>query len=295
MSSSLAFFPSREQQTTDFHRRLALHNAPRLVPQFASSDWIEQLKTDHQFLLDEGHFIESERNVACRRASGAPCDPGQFIAWFEDLRDTGPGQQDPLFDWLANDASMEQMRWFLTQEAAGEAGFEDLVALSQLKLAARPKLEMARNYWDEMGRGHERAMHGPLLTQVVEALDLAPSVEETCWQSLALANLMVGLAGNRRYAYQSIGALGVIEMTAPGRVSRVNAGLERLGAPERARTYFALHAGLDVKHSQCWNAEVIGPLVTADSRTAMAIAEGALMRLNAGARCFEVYRLHFGI
>ena len=127
-------------------------------------------------------------------------------------------------------------------------------------------------------------MHGPMLGSLVQTLDLHPTIEDTVWESLALANAMTAMATSRRYAWHSVGALGVIELTAPGRSEQVNAGLKRLGIPGKARRYFALHAALDVKHSQAWNREVIEPLVAADPRIARAIAEGALMRLNAGAR-----------
>ena len=137
-------------------------------------------------------------------------------------------------------------------------------------------------------------MHGPMLSAVVRELDLKPLIEDTVWDSLALSNLMAALASNRRYAYQSIGALGVIEMTAPGRVTHINNGLKRLAAPTAARAYFQLHAGLDVQHSKAWNEEILFPLVQADPRTARSIAEGALMRLACGARCFRRYRAHFG-
>jgi hypothetical protein len=82
----------------------------------------------------------------------------------------------------------------------------------------------------------------------------------------------------------------VIELTAPGRAERVNQGLKRLGFDGEARQYFALHATLDVKHSEAWNREVLRPLVAATPEAAPAIAEGALLRLTAGARCFERYR-----
>src|SRR5207253_6142260 len=108
--------------------------------------------------------------------------------------------------------------------------------------------------------------------------------------SLALANLMVALALDRRYAYHSIGALGAIELTAPGRVAQVDRGLARLGVPKAARRYFTLHATLDLKHSEAWNREVLRSLVAREPRAAQAIAEGALMRLRAGARCFDRYR-----
>ena len=91
------------------------------------------------------------------------------MRWFEDLENTGPGQRDPLFPWLAAHATLVQMRWFLRQEIGGEAGFDDLVALAQLRLPDRAKLELARNYWDEMGRGDARGMHGPMLARLGNA------------------------------------------------------------------------------------------------------------------------------
>ena len=226
------------------------------------------------------------------RAASAPRDPDNFVRWFEALKEEGPGQGDPLFPWLAEEASLDDMRWFLTQEAAGEAGFDDLVAYTQVKLPDRAKLELARNYWDEMGRGTAKGMHGPMLNKLVAALELRPTIETTVWESLALANAMTAMATSRRYAWHALGALGVIELTAPGRSAHTAAGLRRLGVSGKARHYFDLHAVLDIKHSDAWNREAIAPLVAEDPRRAVAIAEGALIRLEAGTRCFERYRAH---
>src|SRR2546422_7138376 len=85
----------------------------------------------------------------------------------------------------------------------------------------------------------------------------------------------------RSYAYHSVGALGAIELTAPGRVALVDRGLARLGVSRPARRYFTLHATLDVQHSAAWNREVLAPLISGVPRAARAIAEGALMRLRA--------------
>ncbi len=271
-------------------RSLAHFNRRRMKPVLPSADWEATVREEAELRLVEGRWIEAERAAIADRAAAAPADPAGFIAWFEDLKATGPGQGDVLFDWLANDATLDEMRWFLTQEAAGEAGFDDLVALTQVKLPPRPKLELARNYWDEMGRGNIKGMHGLLLDALVETLDIAPTIETTAWESLALANMMLGLATSRRYAYHSVGALGVVELTAPGRVAKVAQGLRRLGLSDRERRYFDLHAVLDVKHSEAWNAEALVPLVAADPAVARALAEGALMRLRCGERCFDRYR-----
>ncbi len=282
-------------RTNAFQRRLAHWNRERLAPRFPDDDWQEQLTDDLVFRRLEGGFVEELRGQVAQDAAQAPDDPDGFIAWFENLERSGPGQHDPLFDWLAEAASLDELRWFLTQEAAGEAGFDDLVAMTQVKLPDRAKLELARNYWDEMGQGRMQAMHGPMLAGLTRALEIDPRIETTCWESLALANAMTAMAATRRYAWHSVGALGVIELTAPGRSAKVAQGLKRLGRTAAERRYFDLHAVLDVKHSEAWLAEAVRPLVTEEPRRARAIAEGALMRLTCGARCFERYRAHFGI
>ncbi len=241
----------------------------------------------------EGYWIEAGRAEVAAIAALAPVDADAFIEWFEALEHNGAGQHDPLFDWLAESATFDEMRWFLEQEVAGEAGFDDLVALTQVKLTpAQAKLELARNYWDEMGRGNIRGMHGPMLGVLVDDLELVPTIEATVWQSLALANTMAAFATTRRYAWASIGALGVIELTAPGRSAKTAAGLRRLGLTDRQRRYFDLHAVLDVKHSQDWNREVLRPILAAHPDAPRLIAEGALMRLRCGEACFAAYRAH---
>jgi hypothetical protein len=281
--------------TDSFQRGLAHWNRERLAPQFVAADWQKTLERDTRMLRLEGGFVEELRAEIADRAAEAPTDAEGFVAWFEDLKQTGPGQGDALFPWLAEEATRDQLRWFFEQEAAGEAGFDDLVAYTQVKLPVQAKLELARNYWDEMGRGNAKGMHGPMLDALVETMEVEPCIETTVWESLALANAMTAMATSRRYAWHSVGALGAIELTAPGRSALVATGLRRIGLSDRERRYFDLHAVLDVKHSEDWNREALIPLVAEDPRRATAIAEGALMRLTCGARCFDRYRSELGI
>jgi len=270
--------------------RLAELNRRRFTPALPGTGWEEDIAEMAELQRLEGAFLEARRAAVSARAATAPNDPDGFVAWFAGLELDGPGQGDPLFPWLATRASRAEMCWFLTQEVAGEAGFDDLAALTQMRMPVRAKLEIARNYWDEMGRGNAKGMHGPMLDHLAKRLGLQPRVETTVWESLALANVMAGLAANRRYAFHAVGALGIIEQTAPGRSAKVAAGLKRLGVPAGDRHYFALHAVLDVKHAAAWNAEAIWPLVAEGPQHAVAIAEGALMRLECGAACFRRYR-----
>lgn len=274
----------------DFQRGLAQWNRLRLAPGLANDDWQAALERDHKMLRLQGGFLEELCDEVKAQAAEVPTEAAAFVEWFEALKTDGPGQEDALFPWLAEEASRDELRWFFEQEAAGEAGFDDLVAMTQVKLPVGPKLELARNYWDEMGRGNVRGMHGPMLDALVDTLEVQPSIKTTVWESLALANAMTAMATSRRYAWHSVGALGVIELTAPGRSALVAQGLRRVGLSGKERRYFDLHAVLDVKHSQDWNREALKPAVREDPARARAIAEGALIRLRCGARCFERYR-----
>jgi hypothetical protein len=290
--SRLGAFSPQFPDAEALHKGLAYWNHRRLATAEPTAGWRSDLDDNTRMLRIEGEHVEAFRAHIADLVEAVPRDPDGFIAWFEGLKDHGPGQWDLLFDWLEGQASLGDIKWFLTQEAAGEAGFEDLVAMTQVKVPDRAKLELARNYWDEMGRGSAKGMHGPMLTRTTAELGLTPTIDTTLWQSLCLANTMTAFATTRRYVWHSIGALGVVELTAPTRVACVDAGLKRLGVSPEARKYFALHAQLDIEHSKAWNAEALVPLVAEDPRRARFIAEGAVMRLICGEQCFETYRAH---
>lgn len=291
----LVITPSASNRELEVQRTLSHFNRDRLAPGLGEEVAPLTLTFQQRALEEERVFLASARAQVQPLLVGVPSEAAAFIRWFEGLLANGPGQNDFLFPWLAEQATLEEMRWFLSQEVAGEAGFDDLVAMTQVKMPVRPKLEMARNYWDEMGRGEPKGMHGPMLDQLASHLDLCPTIETTVPEALALGNLMMALATNRSFAFHSVGALGVIELTAPGRAVHVARGLDRLGVAKKQSHYFALHAVLDVKHSAAWNQEVLVPLVEEDGRRASAIAEGALLRLWCGQRCFDRYRQYFGL
>jgi len=286
----------------EIQMNLTLFNRGRLTPSVAGIETVLPLGSaerarDFRVLCAESEFLAEDRQTVAARAAEIPRDAEDFIAWFEDLKATGPGQGDPLFPYLAESATYEEMRWFISQEVAGEAGFDDLVALTQVRMPTPVKLELARNYWDEMGRGTEKGMHGPMLARLAEELEIgALALERIVPEALALGNLMVGLAYHRSTAFHSLGCLGVVELTAPGRARAVHEGLKRLGITPTGQRYYLLHSTLDVQHSAQWNREALLPLLHERPECAAAIAEGALMRLQAGARCFERYRQElFGV
>src|SRR5256885_17190383 len=65
----------------------------------------------------EAALVESERAAVAARAMEAPRTPDAFVRWFEELRETGPGQADRLFPCLARTRGRAGRQRFPPQEA----------------------------------------------------------------------------------------------------------------------------------------------------------------------------------
>ncbi len=244
----------------------------------------------------EQQFLDDERACVIGAAATAPDDADAFCAWFDRLRERGPGQGNSFWPWLATSATAAQLRWVLQQERVVEAGFDDVVALTSVRMPLVAKLEMARNHWDELGRGRMATVHAPFLRELEVAFGVDDDDGAVVEEAGALPALMLSLASNhRRFAFHAIGAIGVVELTQPARARAINAALERLSVSGKDRRYYAIHATLGVAHAASWSREVLRPLVAGDARRARAIAEGALMRLRGGSRCVNRYRRVLGL
>src|SRR5262249_48073723 len=110
-----------------FQTELAKYNGRQLQPAFPAEPWREELDNYAKVLRAEGEYIEAVRREISPLVDNVPSGVDDFIAWFEELKETGPGQGDPLFPWLAGRVTYEDMVWFLTQGGGGEAGFADLL------------------------------------------------------------------------------------------------------------------------------------------------------------------------
>src|SRR3546814_15725419 len=76
----------------DFQRLLARWNRKRLSPQLPDDAWPYTLERDQRMLRLEGEFMETFRSEVADEEALAPTEAGEFIAWFEGIRDTGSGQ-----------------------------------------------------------------------------------------------------------------------------------------------------------------------------------------------------------
>lgn len=196
------------------------------------------------------------------------------------------GLVPPVYDWLAEVADKEEMVAFLALEGGPDGGFDDLVAVCQVGLDGTAKLELAQNYWDEMGNGALDRVHTELHHKLRRALalpTLARSEQPTeALERSALASL---LATNRALQPEMLGALGLLELQAGPRCRKAVKALRRIGAGPDALDFYEEHASADPRHGKDWVEKVVAPF-EGDARWTAGIIRGARWRSLVNERFF---------
>jgi hypothetical protein len=184
-----------------------------------------------------------------------------------------------VYKWLAQDASWPEVVTFLALEGGPDAGFDDLVASCQVGLFGSAKMELATNYWDEMGNGDPATVHTTLHDRLVDAIGMprVPLVEQPV-SALARAAFGGLLATNRWLQPEMLGALGLIELQAGPRCRLVLKAFDRCGAPEAAYPFYQVHAEVDPRHGKDWLEKAIAPTVADRQEWGPRIVRGALWR-----------------
>ncbi len=192
------------------------------------------------------------------------------------------------YEWVARDASYDDLVHFLALEGGPDSGFDDLVAACQIGLSGEPKLEMARNYWDEMGNGTLDAVHTVLHDDLVRAVNM-PRIPRHEQPVEALERTALGglFATNHWLQPEMVGALGLIELQAGPRCRKVLAGLQRTGADRAAIPFYAEHAEVDPRHGQDWLDNAIAPLVRERPEWGPRMLRGASWRSHINAAFFQ--------
>ena len=236
----------------------------------------------------ERAMLERARAVYDLSLDALPSEPAAFAEWYRNTAFTHPLYEHELYAFLSSEATRPQLEWFFAMECAGEAAFDDLVALAQVGTRGDVKMEMGSNYWDELGKGKRHAVHTHLFHRLIEDLKLrAPSADDLPWQVLAGVNVMLWSCIPRRNAYRAQGTLGAVELLAPQRCTRVVHGAKRVGIKKASVVYYGAHAIIDIGHAEGWLRNVIEPQVAAFPASRAGIAEGLIARADASLDYFD--------
>ena len=191
------------------------------------------------------------------------------------------------YKWLAKTATWEQLVHFLALEGGPDGGFDDLVAVCQVGLSGSAKLELGKNYWDEMGQGDAAGVHTELHDRLVRAVEM-PTVPRSELPVEALERAALGglLATNRWLQPEMVGALGLLELQAGPRCRLVLQGFDRLGAPADAYPFYVEHAEVDPVHGKDWMDKAIEPLAVERPDWGPRMVKGAWWRSTVNLQFF---------
>lgn len=256
----------------------------RAHPQFSG------ILTDVAGTIERTFLTELDLSLDLGCLVDMPQGESAFRRWLTRTIHAHPAYKHVYYtDFLAKRAGLAEFRRFFVQESTIDARLDDILALLQVGTTGGIKLEIGRNYWDELGNGVLAATHTLLFTRALQALglgdaDLAgtPSLE-----SLVCGNLSVLLALHRGRFYEAIGYYAVTEYLVPDRFQHVVTGWRRNQFDEQGLEYHRLHIRMDAIHASGWLNQVIAPLVAADPDARRPIAIGALYRLVTSHRYLE--------
>lgn len=231
--------------------------------------------------IEDQWNAEEEERVAER---ARPETSDQFLPWYRDLCLEVDRGMDPFYNYLAEDASLFGLAYYFSLEQMIDGHFDDTIALAQLGLGGRAKLALARNYWDEMGRGRLRQTHTFLFDENLKFMNqvlknhkiAAHDVINT--PALKNSNLFAMWALRRRYSLRLLGGLGLLEDTAGYRFGKVIRACKRLQVPKSAMAYAIEHAHVDPKHGEEWLRDVVTPLINHSQNCLDEVVTGILIR-----------------
>jgi Iron-containing redox enzyme len=202
----------------------------------------------------------------------------------------------PIYDWLAGAADHTDLVEFLALEGGPDADFDDLVALCQVGLAGLPKLTLAANYWDEMGRGSLERVHTELHHDMAAALGLRTIPTDRLPLEVLDRRALNGyLATNRSLQPEMLGSLGLLEVQAGPRCRRVVSAMRRLEVPTAALPFYEEHATADPRHGKDWIDGALAPVVVDHPEWAPRILRGARWRAIVNGRFFDAMSARFGL
>ncbi|MDJ0380133.1 iron-containing redox enzyme family protein [Streptomyces sp. G-G2] len=234
-------------------------------------------------LLERAVLGRELSRISESSVTGHPTSGTEYVRWLKKMVGEHPAGWHPFYhQHLAKHGSREDLRLLLAQETNLDPRFDDILALMQIGRHGGEKLEIAANYWDEMGNGDPAQVHTKLFGEALAAIGADPDFVRATFllEAGVSGNISACLALSRRHYYKAVGYFGVTEYLAPRRFRCVVDAWRRHDLDEVGIVYHELHIGVDAGHAAGWFKNVVGPLVDADPRIGREIALGAMMRLN---------------
>lgn len=228
--------------------------------------------------------------------SSYPKSGDDYVIWLKKLISNHNSSIHSLYNnYISKHANKEDLKFFLAQETNLDPRFDDILALIQVGVTGGEKMEIASNYYDEMGNGDPDQVHTFLFSKALNALAIDKEYikDNMILEAQISGNLSACLALSRRHYYKAIGYFGVTEYLAPRRFKHLVSAWHRNKLPKDGIVYHDLHIRIDTIHASGWLNNVVLPLIDKDEAIGREIALGALIRLNSSSIYLDALLDHF--
>ncbi len=210
-----------------------------------------------------------------------PINSASVITKIKEMAESHEAFDHPYYNrTLRDEADIGDLRFYFSQEVSVDPRFDDLMAMLQIGTRETAKLELAHNYWDEMGNGHATKVHSHLFQKALTELRCDNVDAELSLEARICGNVSALLASRRENFYRGAGYFGVMEYLVPRRMEHVLHSWKRNGLSGEGIEYHQVHLSVDEVHSDGWFRNVVSPAVTANPECTKEILEGALWRLE---------------
>lgn len=247
---------------------------------------IERIPDEPKLLQKIRDMEDAWDGYEIARVSQEPLPHGVsgFVDWYNNLQGSHRNDVSYLFDYLAHEADATEIAFYVCLEEQVDGHFDDVIAMSQLGLQGKSKLVIAENYWDEMGRGNLDDVHTRMFSVSADFLkgilkecgiDLPTQVP---YEALKNGNMLMMYGLRRRFIGRLIGAIGILEDTAPYRFAATVEGMKRCGMPEHVIRYHEAHIHFDSNHGAELLQDVVLPMIAKNKFLLKEIGLGMLIR-----------------
>lgn len=253
----------------------AVHGAG--VPTPEGADTLARLRN----LLERKFIHYLDRSVEPMLPDDVPSE--DYAAWLHDYIALHPVASHQAYTrYLADEASVEDIRFYLVQESAIDANTDDFLAGLQIGAPNPAKLEIAANYWDEMGEGDHNLLHSDLFKNALNSFNISGSEtrDALTLEALICGNLQTMLSLRREFFHRGVGYFAATEQLVPDRFKALEKGWERVGLPREGADYHLLHIEVDSHHTVRWYRHVVAELAKESSAARRHMLIGALYRLH---------------
>jgi len=237
-------------------------------------------------LLETATIDAEDAWIAPGTLEAAPIEGRAYLSWLKNLARRHRVFKHPYYtEFINHQAQRDDLRTYVIQESLIDGRFDDFLAMMQIGTSGAAKMEIANNFWDEMGNGKPEEVHTHLFNKIYEVFGISASEFEGAMTTndLLAGNLAVLLCRYRSLYPEAVGFLGMTEWLVPDRFRNVVRAWERLGLPDVGIVYHRLHITIDSQHAQGWFHNVVLPACNS-AHMRRGIARGSVWRLNSSSR-----------